>query len=48
MMLRQMTNKGLGLSRARFDRDDLQRLKSSKRTLDQLPCCATHRKEFWL
>jgi len=33
VMLRQMTNKGVGLSRARLDRDHFQRLKSPKRTL---------------
>ena len=37
VMLRQMTNKGVGLSRAWLDRDHFQRLKSPQRTLDQLP-----------
>jgi hypothetical protein len=48
MVLRQMTNKGVGLSRARFDSDHLQQLKSAKRTLDQLPCRTAQRKEFGL
>ena len=34
MMLAQMPNKGVGLSRAWLDRDHFQRLKSPKRTFD--------------
>jgi hypothetical protein len=48
MMLGQITNEGVGLSRAWLDRDHFQRLKSSKRTLDQLPGAGTQRKEFGL
>ena len=48
MMLGQMPNEGVGLSRAWLDRDHFQRLKSPKRTLDQLPGAGTQRKEFGL
>src|ERR1700720_206043 len=48
MMLRQMPNKGVGLHRARLDADHLQRLKSSQRTLDQVPGASSQRKEFGL
>src|SRR5208283_1023119 len=34
VMLPQMPNEGVGLSRARLDRDHFQRLKSPKRTFD--------------
>jgi len=44
MMLRQMTNKGVGLSRACFDSDDFQRLKSSKRSLDHPPAAPPREK----
>src|ERR1700686_3849449 len=48
VMLRQMTNKGVGLSGAWLDRDHPQRLKSPQRTLDQLPCAGTQSEEFGL
>src|SRR5437588_529662 len=48
MMLRQMPNKGVGLGSARLDNDYLQRLKSPKRTLDQVPASGTQSKEFGL
>ena len=48
VMLRQMTNKGVGLSGAWLDRDHPQRLQSPQRTLDQLPCAGTQAKEFGL
>src|SRR6266481_5271161 len=46
MMLAQMPNKGVGLSRAWLDRDHFQRLQSPKRTLNQLRCSGIQSKEF--
>ena len=48
VMLRQMINKGVGASRAWLDRDDFERLKSLKRTLDQVRLYGIQRKKFGL